>query len=1022
MRNILLSAIIMSLLISMSLSAQEEPEVPDAPEIPLYVVEPDDAQGNPEDVEPLLIPPERTDLSRIIIKLAVANYQPEARLETPFAINSQRNAIANVQTDVVNTVLQSGGSVLRSLRYEVFPYMALTVDAAGLEALQNDPNVLYIQPDAVESIMATPADATYDVINSPDAVSVGYDGRDQVVAVLDTGLRLPHVGFTDANIVEEACFSTPEASFNLASTCLNGVSELIGPGASNPQVTTVRLETQHGQHVAGTIGGNDGQTGGFRGVAPAVGLIPVNVFGVDTTNDLPQALVSDQIRALEWLYQSRDLYNIVAVNMSLGSNTTYSTLSSCVEGDQIRGELITTLKDAGIQVIAAAGNASISNGIGRPACHQDSVSIGSTTVGGTGQGAAYCNPPADTDLVSSFSNSASFLDLLAPGQCVYSSIYGDQYTYFQGTSMAAPHASGSWAILRQAYPHATGDDILAAFKDSGQSVTDTRNQLTFPRIDVWAALNRPVSTPAAVSPNNQQTGVQPTFTWESVTYANRYRLRVNQGATNVVNQIISGCESATCTYTLPSALASGDYTWTIAALNPRGAESADSVALPFTASNAPVAVADTYTTPFNTPLVVDVASGVLANDAGSGPLLALSPTMPDNGTLQFNGNGSFTYTPDVTFVGTDTFTYVASNSSGASDPATVEVVVTAPALVAPDQLEPLYPAPNSVLTDTTGNPTYVWIATDTDRYSLYLSTQDRTLLKFFDAIDAADYCENNVCSIDLTTLNPNAWLPNGDYYIQLNPEPSQQATWSEEFNFSVRSPEPPPAFTITGVTGTYTSQRATFLWDLEGSPTLAWFQVFLAETETIYDTDPDLSIAVQGWFSREEACGSFDSTDCALTLPTTTDLKTNTHYTAYVQAWGPGGINGGGIQGWLGPVTFNVGGPLPEFVETISLTPSGNRPILSWPDDPLAKSYSIFVGDVSAPSEEWIFEQNLGKDSAAINCDGTNCVYVVPEPLNSGFYYVYLQVRGTYGVARSDDPADMVGQLGWSAGPTFTLP
>jgi hypothetical protein len=79
---------------------------------------------------------------------------------------------------------------------------------------------------------------------------------------------------------------------------------------------------------------------------------------------------------------------------------------------------------------------------------------------------------------------------------------------------------------------------------------------------------------------------------------------------------------------------------------------------------------DTYEALINTTLNVS-APGVLANDTG-GNLTALLVQNVTKGTLTFNANGSFTYTPNTNFSGTDSFTYKATNSLGDS----VETLVT----------------------------------------------------------------------------------------------------------------------------------------------------------------------------------------------------------------------------------------------------------------------------------------------------------------------------------------------------------
>jgi VCBS repeat-containing protein len=76
-------------------------------------------------------------------------------------------------------------------------------------------------------------------------------------------------------------------------------------------------------------------------------------------------------------------------------------------------------------------------------------------------------------------------------------------------------------------------------------------------------------------------------------------------------------------------------------------------------------------------LVVDAASGVLANDtdADGDPLTAALVSGPANGTLVLNADGSFSYTPSADFSGSDSFTYTASDGTLTTDPITVTITV-----------------------------------------------------------------------------------------------------------------------------------------------------------------------------------------------------------------------------------------------------------------------------------------------------------------------------------------------------------
>jgi Bacterial Ig domain len=94
---------------------------------------------------------------------------------------------------------------------------------------------------------------------------------------------------------------------------------------------------------------------------------------------------------------------------------------------------------------------------------------------------------------------------------------------------------------------------------------------------------------------------------------------------------------------------------------------------------APTTVNDSYSTAFNTPLVIG-APGVLSNDNtnGGGAMTAVLVTGVTSGSLTLNANGSLTYTPTATFVGPASFTYRAVNSAGPGNVATVTITVNAP--------------------------------------------------------------------------------------------------------------------------------------------------------------------------------------------------------------------------------------------------------------------------------------------------------------------------------------------------------
>jgi VCBS repeat-containing protein len=124
-------------------------------------------------------------------------------------------------------------------------------------------------------------------------------------------------------------------------------------------------------------------------------------------------------------------------------------------------------------------------------------------------------------------------------------------------------------------------------------------------------------------------------------------------------------------------------------------------------NSAPTAVGNSYTTNEDTTLTADGAgtnpAGVLSNDTdpdSGDTLTAVLVTGPSHGTLSLNADGSFTYTPNNTYTGPDSFTYQASDSSAASNVATVNITVNAVTPVAVD----IKPAtcPNPLRTPASG--------------------------------------------------------------------------------------------------------------------------------------------------------------------------------------------------------------------------------------------------------------------------------------------------------------------------------
>ncbi|MEM6693094.1 MAG: tandem-95 repeat protein [Pseudomonadota bacterium] len=144
------------------------------------------------------------------------------------------------------------------------------------------------------------------------------------------------------------------------------------------------------------------------------------------------------------------------------------------------------------------------------------------------------------------------------------------------------------------------------------------------------------------------------------------------------NGTVVNNNDGTVTYT-PTGAFTGTDTFSYTISDGNGGEATASVTMLVLAEpNAdPVAANDAYSTNEDVPLTVAVTEGVLDNDTDTNgdPLTASVTDDVDNGTLALNSDGSFTYTPDADFNGTDTFTYAADDGKGGIDTAEVSITV-----------------------------------------------------------------------------------------------------------------------------------------------------------------------------------------------------------------------------------------------------------------------------------------------------------------------------------------------------------
>ena len=380
-------------------------------------------------------------------------------------------------------------------QFWTIPAVAMEVDYETLLKIQENALVKSVETDVPHP--HTLFDST-PIIGADKAWELGYSGAGQAVAVLDTGVDKTHPNLVD-RVVSEACYSTTLSSLYATTLCPNGKEEQVGNGAGVACSGIRNCEV--GTSVAGVVAAN----GSVKGVAKEADIIAIQVYsrfdnlrvcGLAGTCVL--TFTSDQIAGLERVLElHEDGVAIAAVNMGLGDGNYSDMCNGAIQG------IIDNLHAVGIATIVASGNGYHTNGIAKPACISSAISVGATT---------------KSDTVADYSNSADILDLLAPGSDIMSTLPGGSTVRKSGTSMAAPHVAGAFAVLKSAAPDASVDDILRVLKITGTPIEDWRSGIPnppriTPRINLKKALERlapfvpPPATPdISVAPTSHDFG------------------------------------------------------------------------------------------------------------------------------------------------------------------------------------------------------------------------------------------------------------------------------------------------------------------------------------------------------------------------------------------------------------------------------------------------------------------------------------------------------------------------------------
>ncbi len=351
-----------------------------------------------------------------------------------------------------------------------------------------------------------------DTQNDEDGVNDSSASRDpgslESIARVTRARKLWGKGITGRG-VDVALIDTGVAAVAGAPTTVIGVDL-----SNDAAMANVRNQDGygHGTHMAGIIAGRDAAVtkprdakGAFIGIAPGARIVSVKVGSMDGTVHTSQV-----VAALDWVTQNRNQngMNIRVVNLSYGSPAT---------SDWRKDPLAWAAEVAwrrGVMVVAAAGNDGPGHELGSPAYSPQVLAVGASEVeaGRNGRGDYVVSPFTSTgtrrrpDLfvpgahVASLRVKGSFIDtFLARG------IVNDQLSRGTGTSQATAVASGLAALLFEAFPSATPDQIKALLVGTIDGAKSKRDPLTGieANVDVaaaWKAGKKGLPTIAVTDP------------------------------------------------------------------------------------------------------------------------------------------------------------------------------------------------------------------------------------------------------------------------------------------------------------------------------------------------------------------------------------------------------------------------------------------------------------------------------------------------------------------------------------------
>ena len=379
-----------------------------------------------------------------------------------------------------------------------------------IKLLRKRNDIRYAEPNFIRQPLQVPTDSYYGLqwhypfINLPTAWDVSTGSPTVIVAVIDTGILLNHPDL-------QGQFSSDGGyDFILDDNISQDNEPGIDANADDPGDSRIGSSSFHGTHVAGTIAAASsfgGGGSGVAGVAPGVKIMPLRVLGNGggTGYDILQG-----VRYAAGL--SNDSGTIPpqkadVINLSLGGPG----------GSQAAQDVYTQARNAGVIIVAAAGNSNVSDPF-YPAAYNGVISVSALDM--NKQRAPY-------------SNFGTTIDVAAPGGDTSQDLNGDGYPdgvlstvgddsggnidyvfkFLQGTSMASPHMAGVVALMKSVNGNLTPDDIDNLLV-RGQIVEDLGtagrdDQFGYGMIDARKAVDAATALAQGSNPDNPVISASP---------------------------------------------------------------------------------------------------------------------------------------------------------------------------------------------------------------------------------------------------------------------------------------------------------------------------------------------------------------------------------------------------------------------------------------------------------------------------------------------------------------------------------